>query len=236
MWLVLLAAWRALPILVIAAGFGLAFRRKLTPSLHALLLTIVVVRLLIPISIGSPFSLHKPIDNWFSNDSGESVHRNRQMIAHDHKYAFLPNVDQVSALDRPAQAQLQPPQTIDLTLEEIICFSLLGMVILVSMGLILRSVVSHVRFAIGLRSCRVLDDQPLIALVLRECDSLAIGRRPAMREVPSLAAPAVFGLFRQTICIPPGLTETLSQQELRWVIRHELAHIRRRDIPVVIIA
>ena len=28
----------------------------------------------------------------------------------------------------------------------------------------------------------------------------------------------------------------MSEQELRWVIRHELAHIRRRDIPVVIIA
>lgn len=65
---------------------------------------------------------------------------------------------------------------------------------------------------------------------------LAVGRRPTLREVPSLAAPAVFGLFRQTICLPPGLTETLSEKELRWVIRHELAHIRRRDIPVVMIA
>ena len=236
LWLVLLATWRTLPILVIVAGIALAFRRKLTPSLHALLLTIVVVRLLIPISIGSPLSLHKPIDSWFSSDSGESANRNRPMMAHDHKYALLPNVDQVVVRDAPAQAQLQSPQTLDYSLEEIICVSLLGIVILVSIGLILRSVFSHVRFAIGLRSCRVLDDQPLIDLVLRECDSLAIGRRPALREVPSLAAPAVFGLFRQTICLPPGLTETLSEQELRWVIRHELAHIRRRDIPVVIIA
>ncbi len=93
----------------------------------------------------------------------------------------------------------------------------MGIVILVSIGLILRSVFSHVRFALGLRSSLVLDDQPLIDLVLRECDSLAVGRRPALREVPSLAAPAVFGLFRQTICIPPGLTKILSEQELRWV-------------------
>lgn len=58
--LVLLASWRALPILVLAAGIGLALRRKLPPSLHALLLTIVLVRLLLPVSIGSPLSLHKP--------------------------------------------------------------------------------------------------------------------------------------------------------------------------------
>lgn len=236
LWLVLLATWRALPILVLVAGIGLAFRRKLTPSLHALLLTIVVVRLLIPISIGSPLSLHKPIDNWFSSDAEESVNRNRPMMANDHRDLLLPNVYQVVVRDAPAQAQLHSPQTLDYSLEEIIGVSLLGIAILVSIGLILRSVFSHFRFALGLRSCRVLDDQPLIDLVLRECDSLAVGRRPALREVPSLAAPAVFGLFRQTICIPPGLTETLSEQELRWVIRHELAHIRRRDIPVVIIA
>lgn len=235
-WLVLLASWRALPILVIAAGIGLAFRRKLTPSLQSLILTIVVLRLLIPISIGSPLSLHKPIDNWFSSDSGETENQNRRMIAHDHRYAMLPNVDHVVAWDAPAQAQLHSPQMHEYSPEEIICVSLLIIVIFVSIGLILRSVFSHARFALGLRSCRVLENQPLIDLVLRECDSLAVGRRPALREVPSLAAPAVFGLFRKTICLPPGLTETLSEQELRWVIRHELAHIRRRDIPVVIIA
>ena len=235
LWLVLLATWRALPILVIAAGIGLAFRRRLTPSLRAMLLTIVVLRLLIPISIGSALSLHKPIDNWFSGESAESKNQHRLIVAHDLKYAFLPNVDQVVVQDAPAPP-LQSPKTLDYSLEEIICLSLLGIVILVSILLILRSVLSHVRFAIGLRTCRVLDDQPLIDVVLRECDSLAVGRRPAFREVPSLNAPAVFGLFRHTICLPPGLTEVLSEQELRWVIRHELAHIRRRDIPVVMIA
>jgi beta-lactamase regulating signal transducer with metallopeptidase domain len=236
LWLVLLATWRALPILVIAAGIGFAFLRKLTPSLQALLLTIVVVRLLIPISIGSPVSLHKPIDKWFSGESVESANRNPLMVAHDHKYAFLPNVDQVVERDAPVQAHVQSSQTIEFALDEILFSALLLITISVSMGLLFRSVFSHIRFALELRSCRMLDSQPLIDLVLREGDSLAVGRRPALREVHSLAAPAVFGLFRQTICLPTGLTETLSEQELRWVIRHELAHIRRRDIPVVIIA
>ncbi|MEQ1830422.1 MAG: M56 family metallopeptidase [Pirellula sp.] len=234
LWLVLLATWRALPILVIAAGIGFAFRRKLTPSLQALLLTIVVVRLLIPISIGSPVSLHKPIDSWFTSGAEESLNRNQSMVTHYQSYALLPNVDQIVVRDTPAQPEVQSSQTLEL--DEGLGLALMLVVISVSIGLCLRSVFSHIRFALGLRSCRVLDNQPLIDLVLRECDSLAVGRRPALREVPSLAAPAVFGLFRQTICLPPGLTETLSEQELRWVIRHELAHIRRRDIPVVIIA
>ncbi len=236
LWLVLLATWRALPILVLVTGIGLALRRKLAPSLHALLLTIIVVRLLIPISIGGPLSLHKPIDNWFSGESGESVNRNQLMMARDHVDGLLPNLDPVDGQNASTRFLAQPPISNDYSWEEVFYAALMFIIIAVSIGLLLRGVLSHIRFAMKLRSCRLLDDQPLIDLLLRECDSLAVGRRPALREVQSLAAPAVFGLFRQSICLPPSLTETLSEQELRWVIRHELAHIRRRDIPVVIIA
>lgn len=236
LWLVLLATWRALPILVLVTGIGLALRRKLAPSLHALLLTIIVVRLLIPISIGGPLSLHKPIDNWFSGESGESVNRNQLMMARDHVDGLLPNLDPVDGQNASTRFLAQPPISNDYSWEEVFYAALLFIIIAVSIGLLLRGVLSHIRFAMKLRSFRLLDQQPLIDLLLRECDSLAVGRRPALREVPSLAAPAVFGLFRQTICLPPSLTETLSKQELRWVIRHELAHIRRRDIPIVIIA
>jgi beta-lactamase regulating signal transducer with metallopeptidase domain len=233
LWLVMLATWRALPLLVLAVGIGLVLRRKLTPSLHALLLTIVVIRLLIPISIGSPLSLHKPIDNWFSSKAVESA--KQPPHAHAQAHGFMPNLERA-----PAQVEWVPVEAQSavnsIAWEEILLNVILLIVVSVTIGLILRSVFSHVRFAICLRSCRVLDDQPLIDLLLRECDSLAVGRRPVLREVPTLTAPAVFGLFRQTICLPLRLTETLSEQELRWVIRHELAHIRRRDIPVVIVA
>ena len=37
LWLVLLATWRALPILILVTGIGLSLRRKLTPSLDAML-------------------------------------------------------------------------------------------------------------------------------------------------------------------------------------------------------
>ncbi len=232
LWLVLLATWRAFPILLLVIGIGLAFRRKLTPSVQALLLTIVLVRLMIPISIGSPMSLHQPIDRWFSGGTEEPIHQGQPKFVPRH--TLLPHVDQAMVLATHAKAVV--PTSPAPALDEMLYLGILSMVIAVSIGLLLRSIFSHIRFAMGLRSCRLLDDPPLIDLVLREGDSLGVGRRPALREVQSLAAPAVFGLFRQTICLPPRLAETVSEQELRWVIRHELAHIRRRDIPVAIIA
>lgn len=234
--LLLLATWRAVPILILVLGIGLAFRRRLTPSLQALLLTIVVVRLLLPMSIGTPLSLHKPIELWFSSSVGESVDTAEARPFQDHKYSILPNVDQPSAQSPSASVQWQSLIPFNFTTEDVAFTALMLVVISVTLGLLFRSLFSHLRFSLSLRSCRLLEDQRLIDLLLRECDSLSVGRRPTVREVPSLAAPAVFGLFRQTICLPPGLLETSTEQELRWIIRHELAHIRRRDIPVTIVS
>lgn len=234
--LMLLAAWRALPILVLVIGIVLTLRRRLTPSLHAFLLTIVIIRLLIPISIGSQVSLHKPIDNWLASDTDESSNGNRDKYVRDYT-DHIWNPNEVKPIeDAWAIPQSSSSRIIDYTLEDILIAAIVMVLVLVSAFLVFRAVYSHTRFAIRLRYCHVFDGRSLIDLVLRECDSLGIGRRPIVREVPTLNAPAVFGLFRKTICLPHGLTETLNEQELRWVIRHELAHIRRRDIPVVIIA
>ena len=236
LWLmiVIFATWRALPILVIVLGIGFIFRRRLTPSLNVILLTIVIIRLLVPVSIGSHFSLHKPIDKWFSGEE-ESANWNLQAMSIDKTFTYSRYLEQ-QRRDTPGHPQSPSNRSIDYADEDFQIAAVVWGIFLVSVVLLLCGVYSHLRFAIRLRSCHVLNDRSLIDLLLRECDSLGIGRRPIVREVPALNAPAVFGLFRKTICLPHGLTETLNEQELRWVIRHELAHIRRRDIPVVIIA
>ena len=238
-WLVLLclATWRALPILMLVAGLVLAFRRRLSPAFHALLWTMVVVRLLLPVSIGSPLSFHGPIDKGSNAIFGVPTIRIDIKPYADARGSLLPNVDSTdTANSRPREVQAQTPITRNLAPEELFGFEFLLTIILVTIGLLVRSVVSHVRFAIRLRTCRLLEDRTMIDLLLRECDSLGVGRRPKVREVPSLAAPAVFGLFRPTICLPCNIDSSLTEQELRWVVRHELAHIRRRDIAVMVVA
>lgn len=236
LWLVSLATWRALPILVLVAAIGLAFRRKLTPWLHALLLTTVLVRLLLPVSVSSPLSLHQPIDHWFPSSASDLDISNRLTLNIDSQAGLLPDLTSIDSQVHSDPIQKQPSRFFDFGWNEIGYVVVATFALSVSLGLLLRALVSHLRFALSLRKCRLLDEQPLIDLLLRECDSLAVGRRPALREVPTLPAPAVFGLFRQTICLPPDLSKSLSEQELRWVLRHELAHIRRYDIPVAVIA
>ena len=47
-------------------------------------------------------------------------------------------------------------------------------------------------------------------------------------------SPAIAGLFGTCIVLPSGLSKQLSVPQLRWVLLHELAHIRRYDLWVAV--
>ena len=50
---------------------------------------------------------------------------------------------------------------------------------------------------------------------------------------PKVVSPAVGGLVRPTVVLPPDLAEGLTPKQLTWVLLHELAHVKRGDIWVV---
>lgn len=53
---------------------------------------------------------------------------------------------------------------------------------------------------------------------------------PRLEVTEAVDAPALFGIFRPTILIPPAALDRLSATELRLVLLHELGHWRRRDL------
>lgn len=60
--LLLLASWRALPLLLIAGLISALSRGRLAPRYHALLWSLVICRLLLPISLPSQLSLQGPLE------------------------------------------------------------------------------------------------------------------------------------------------------------------------------
>ncbi len=63
----------------------------------------------------------------------------------------------------------------------------------------------------------------------------ALGLRRGVRWAVDqrLDSPAVGGLFRPAVIVPPDLHESLTPNQLTWVLLHELAHVRRGDLWVV---
>ena len=65
----------------------------------------------------------------------------------------------------------------------------------------------------------------------------AVGLRTPVRWAVNfdLNSPAVGGLLRPVVVLPPDLSDSLTPKQLTWVLLHELAHVRRGDLWVVVV-
>lgn len=67
-------------------------------------------------------------------------------------------------------------------------------------------------------------------------DMTSLGRRLGLRRTVPIArtaavdSPAIWGLWRPRLILPPGLADRLPHAQLEWVLLHELAHVRRYDL------
>lgn len=73
-------------------------------------------------------------------------------------------------------------------------------------------------------------DAVLVAAVKAGCVELGVRTPPDIVTTPLVTSPALCGILRPRLLFPIGFSARLSPEELRWVIRHELGHLRRRDL------
>lgn len=67
--------------------------------------------------------------------------------------------------------------------------------------------------------------------ILAECgDEINLKRLPKMRLSDVVKTPMLVGLFKQVILLPPEMMELCSATDLRAMLLHELAHVKRRDM------
>lgn len=86
-----------------------------------------------------------------------------------------------------------------------------------------------VRFRSELRRARAVTDRGLRSLVAEAARAMKVDGETEVVETDLVEAPALYGLFRPRILLPPGLADSLDRSELRHVLLHELAHRKRRD-------
>jgi len=80
-----------------------------------------------------------------------------------------------------------------------------------------------------LRRTRPAGD-PIISLVQEVALQLGLRRTPQALLVNEVCSPFVCGLWRPRLVLPESLQTNLNRNELRLVILHELAHLRRCDL------
>jgi beta-lactamase regulating signal transducer with metallopeptidase domain/protocatechuate 3,4-dioxygenase beta subunit/thiol-disulfide isomerase/thioredoxin len=170
-----------------------------------------------------------PVDRWVMPDVTQHIGENRPrtesrtMVSPIAPPRVL--VSRPSAISRPGRSS--PARTIaTLALIAWGCGSLLFLI----------------RFA---RSWRLVDrlrrgsvlinDTSLLSLVDEVGRALGMHRLPTVLTSQDAPTPLAFGCLRPTIIVPAGLIGAIGDGEMRDVLLHEMAHLRRRDPLIVLL-
>lgn len=209
--------WQSSALVLVILALDFALRRRLRASVRYGLWLVLLVKLVLPPSLALPTS---PVWWWHP---ATPVAAPVQPVAYPETTVVYDNfapVDSTRAL--PPAPEVIPPPTLNPAARVLLAIAV------VSAGLLLWLLV---RWGQVIRTGRVAVEEPAFAPLLREtCELAAIRPRVRVKITRQTMSPAVCGLFRPVILLPQSLTDTLSPEQLRAVLLHELMHLRRGDV------
>ena len=79
------------------------------------------------------------------------------------------------------------------------------------------------------------DDDRLEGVLSRAAATAGLARAPRLVQAPFVHGPAVTGLVRPTLLVPPAFGADLDDEALELVLLHECFHLRHRDVHVNVV-
>ena len=96
-------------------------------------------------------------------------------------------------------------------------------------AVVLHALVRHRALSRWAERQEEVEDPRLREAVERAGRAMGVARRVPVLVAPFLSTAAVFGWLRPRLLIPPAMLEAMSASEMRMILLHEMAHIRRAD-------
>lgn len=219
-WL-LSASAQASVLVVLIIGVQLVLGRWLSPSWRYALWGLVVVRLLMPIAPGSPWSV-------FNLVPAEPTPAVSAAPLPPMDFTLAVPSEPLVASPRPV-APVQRTQVADpITWSRVLMWTWAGGAMLFAVWV----AGSHLRLSRRIARDRREPNDDLERLLQACRERMNIRRRVRVVLTDAAAGPALMGVFRPRILLPGHLVTALSRDQLRHVLMHELAHLRRHDIAV----
>jgi beta-lactamase regulating signal transducer with metallopeptidase domain len=239
------SSWQAALLALATLLLCLLLRDLIPAHWRCLLWLIVFARLALPWTPPSPISLFNIAHPWWTQPAPSTTSpatprpffgwvSPQQLITHDGPDTTLPTRDpQLSPALQPTSptpsATLPPPVATapPLPALRIVLASLWLLGVITVLTLLLAG---HLRLRSILRQSRLLADPDAAALTEHCRDLLRVPFPLTLTENAKVQTPLVLGVIRPTLILPEGLSRRLSEEELRDVLLHELAHVKRHDI------
>lgn len=223
-------------LVVLVAIAQRVFRRHLSPRWRAALWLLVALRLL-PVSIPSDVSVFNLLPPWSAAPRIEAAAAEVAPGAIP-SFAIAPKSDVAPASDSaPSSPSLaadaaRPKDTAGLPPWTSWTFLLFAGWSVGATALAAFVFFSAWKLARSIGTAPRLRDPELLELLAACGRAMGVRRVPELRESHHVRSPALYGGWRPRLLLPVGFARAYSRDELRFVFLHELAHLRRYDLPL----
>ncbi len=218
-------------------------RNRLTPRWQYMLWLILIVRLLLPWSPNSSYSIYSILS--YSTGTSVSFHQDPITIAlskehiHEKKDIGDTKVDTKENIYASGSSQIAEESKKQTNYKEkqndkrfsiytiILYIWLAGVIILSFITLIMNR-----RLLFYIKKQPVIIDQRVVEIFKNCKKSMSVKRDIPLLLAGKISSPTVFGFIQPKVLLSSAHMEVLDEQQLRYIFHHELAHIKRRDVGV----
>ncbi|MGF1434564.1 M56 family metallopeptidase [Bacillus thuringiensis] len=207
------------------------FRNKLTPRWQYMLWIVLMIRLLLPWSPDSSYSIYSLLS--YSSSVSEVIPKNMPStenivnIESDRKVELESNSETVTKNSEPEVNASSEKQTTFSLYKLALYVWLAGVIILAAITFLTnRRLYSYIK-----KQPDITDEQ--VITVFNCCkQSMKMKKAVSLRLAGKIASPTVFSFFRPKVLLSKKHMKVLNEQQLQYIFYHELAHIKRNDVAV----
>jgi beta-lactamase regulating signal transducer with metallopeptidase domain len=217
------ASWHAAAVAAIVLIVRHLAGRRLTPGWRCALWALVALRLLMPAAPQGTWSVFNLARAWPTNAPAVAPNASPGVATP----AASPQIT-----IRYGPAPFEPSSAAPVTrAEPQHPLPILPVLWLAGVALVfLRTVLAHRRVRRVVSAATPVTDPATLALLDRCRRQMRVTRPVRLLATDAVTGPALAGLRRPAILLPPGLADRLTPQQLSFVFLHELAHAKRLDL------
>ncbi|GAB6543484.1 M56 family metallopeptidase [Bacillus cereus] len=207
-------------------------RNKLPPRWQYLLWIILIVRLLLPWSPGSSYSIYSILS--YSNGTPVTSHQDSTdrriqgstTIGGTKTYTYGSAQTAEKSKKQTHNNEKKNDETV--SFYTIVLYIWLAVVIILSFA----TIIMNKRLLFYIKKQPVITDER-ISKIFESCKkSMSVKRDIPLLLAGKIASPTVFRFLRPRVLLSSAHMKVLDEQQLRYIFHHELAHIKRRDVGV----
>lgn len=223
-------------LVVLILCVKLLFRNQLNPRWQYLLWMILIVRLLLPWSFSSTYSIY----SIFSNSNGTAVTSFSSSKEHmkestDIDYSKVAKEDSfVAGSTQVAKENKKQSRNSANQNDETFSFYTILIYIWLTGVIILgfTTIIINRRLLHFIKKQPMITDQRIVTIFENCKKSMSVQQKIPLFFAGNISSPTVIGFIRPKVLLSGVHSKVLNEQQLRYIFLHELAHIKRRDVGV----